>query len=78
MNPLQRDTGRIQGDNELYGGQDNAPLPAPNVHTLIPRIRDCVVIHGKRDVANGVKIAGLQIGNCLGFSERAQSNHMGP
>lgn len=41
--------------------QNNAP-PSKNAHALMPRTYECVMLHGKKDVANGIKVADLKIG----------------
>ena len=57
---------------------DKIMLPYKDVHILIPRTCEYVLLHGKRDFADVIQLKTLRWGNCPGLSLWAQCNHKGP
>lgn len=45
----------------MYDRHPNNPSYS-DTHTLIPRICDYVILHGKRDIANVIKCKDLEMG----------------
>lgn len=62
-----------------YSRQANAPATKEKkVHILIPRTYEYIILHGKRDFADVIKLKDLKWGNYLGISGWVQGNHKGP
>lgn len=67
----------LESLKNLYGKQ-NASTSTKDAHGLIPAIWQYVLLYGKKDFEDIIKVTDLKKGNYSRLSEWVQSNHRSP